>query len=129
MRLILALLALLPGIAHAAEIAVRAEGPTLVPGTNISLTLMDVTDQRCPANVACIWEGLIRVELSVTNGTDAPKTIVLCNLCDGATRDAGMPGHTVSLLRLDPPVEFFLPLNRNPMLHDYTVTLAITAEP
>jgi hypothetical protein len=129
MRLILALLALLPTIAHATEIAVSAETPRRVPGTDITLTLTDVTDQRCPANVACMWEGMIRVELSVTSGTDAPKTIVLCNMCDGATRDAGVPGHTVSLVRLDPPVEFFVPLNRNPMLRDYTVTVDVTAEP
>ncbi|RAI89973.1 hypothetical protein [Algoriphagus yeomjeoni] len=38
---------------------------------NISLTLLDVQDSRCPANAVCIWEGMIVVEGKLTvNGKD-----------------------------------------------------------
>jgi hypothetical protein len=126
MRLILALLALLPTIAHATEIEVAANTPTPVPATDIILTLTDVTDQRCPSTADCFWEGMIRVEIAVAKGTDAPQTIMLCNRCDDAVRDTVVYGTKVALRRLAPGREVLDPLNRNPMLSDYTVTVDVT---
>jgi hypothetical protein len=126
MRLILALLALLPGLAHATEIEVAANTPTPVPATDIILTLTDVTDQRCPSTADCFWEGMIRVEIAVIKGTDAAQTIVLCNRCDDALRDTVVYGTKIELRRLAPGRDVLDPLSRNPMLSDYTVTVDVT---
>ncbi len=126
MRLILAMLALLPAVAYATEIAVAANTPTPVPGTDIILTLTDVMDQRCPSTADCYWEGMIRVELAVTKGTHAPQTIVLCNRCDDASRDTIMYGQTIELRRLAPGRDVLDPMGRNPMLSDYIITVDVT---
>jgi hypothetical protein len=126
MRLILALLALLPTMTHATELEVAANTPTPVPGTDIILTLTDVTDQRCPSTADCFWEGMIRVEIAVTKGTDAPQTLVLCNRCDDAVRDAVVYDTKVELRRLAPGRDVLDPMGRNPMLSDYTVTVDVT---
>jgi hypothetical protein len=129
MRLIVALLALLPTIAHATEIDIAANTPTPIPGTDTVMTLTGVTDQRCPSMADCFWEGMIRVEIAVTKGTDAPRTIVLCNRCDDAVRDTVLYGQTIALRRMAPGREVLDPLNRNAVLSDYTVTVDVTPAP
>jgi hypothetical protein len=98
----------------------------VVPDTALTLVLTNVTDQRCPAGVDCFWEGMMRVEIAVTTGTRAKTMIVLCNLCDDATRDATIAGHQISLVGLSPSTADLARLNRDPVLADYTAAITVS---
>lgn len=107
MRLPLATLALiaLTGAAPAQplpDITLTGGEAQPIPGTAISLVLTDVTDHRCPPGVACVWEGLIRAELTLLSPSPGPQQITLCNLCDGASRSTTAAGLTFTLVGLAP---------------------------
>lgn len=130
MRLALAALALI-GLATAScalttrvfpELTVKGGEPTAVPDTDITLTLTEVEDQRCPAGVDCVWEGMIRVHLSVSTPT-AKQQITLCNQCDDATDLATAAGQTFGLIGLAPSTEELAKLGREPELADYALTV------
>jgi hypothetical protein len=91
-----------------------------VPGTDITLTLTEVEDQRCPAGVDCFWEGMIRVHLTVSTPT-AKQVILLCNQCEDATDLATAAGRTFGLVGLEPSTEALAKLGRAPELGDYRV--------
>ncbi|MGL4321780.1 MAG: hypothetical protein ACRCS3_13045 [Paracoccaceae bacterium] len=99
---------------------------TPVPGTAITLMLTDVFDQRCPANVACVWEGEYRAEITFLSGTESFTTMTLCNTCDRANRTATLAGHTFTLVDLNPGRDVLDPLGRAPVLSDYSVTITIS---
>lgn len=130
MRLALATLALI-GLATAScaltpqvfpQLTVAGEEPTAVPGTEITLLLTEVEDQRCPAGVDCVWAGMIRVGLTVSTPT-AKQEIVLCNQCDDATDLATAAGQTFGLIGLAPSTEDVAKLGRAPQLADYVLTV------
>jgi hypothetical protein len=128
MRCLCAALALMLSLtmAMAEEVELRVKGGDVVvlPGTAARIALTDVVDQRCPSDVDCYWEGLIRVELTVTEGA-ASEVIVLCNMCDEATREGHVAGRIVTLMRLEPGRDVLDPLSRLVVLEDYTVVLAV----
>jgi hypothetical protein len=119
-----AILSLSPVFADALEFRVKGGETVGLAGADATVALTGVVDQRCPADVDCYWEGMIRVELTVTHGA-ASEVIVLCNLCDGATREAKVAGQTVTLARLEPGRDVLDPLSRLIVLADYTVVLRI----
>lgn len=130
MRLALAALALI-GLATAScaltpkiypQLKVPGGEPTAVPKTEITLLLTEVEDQRCPAGVDCVWEGMIRVHLTVSTPT-SKQEIVLCNQCDDATDLAPAAGVTFGLIGLAPSTEELAKLGREPELADYVVTV------
>ena len=96
--------------------------PTAVPDTGITLTLTEVEDQRCPAGVDCVWEGMIRVHLTVSTPT-AKQEITLCNQCEDATDLATAAGQTFGLVALAPSTEELAKLGRAPVLADYVATV------
>lgn len=96
--------------------------PTAIPDTDITLTVTEVADQRCPAGVDCVWAGMIRVELTVSTPT-ARQEIVLCNQCDDARDLADAAGLTFGLIGLAPSTEELAKLGREPRLDDYQVTV------
>ena len=96
--------------------------PTAVPDTDITLTLTEVEDQRCPAGVDCVWAGMIRVHLTASTPT-AKQQITLCNQCDDATDLATAAGQTFGLISLQPSTEDLAKLGRAPVLSDYEVTV------
>ena len=126
---ILSLLALSPA-AFAAEITVDVPGDQTVQvlGTGLSVRFAGITDQRCPSDVACVWEGMIRVELHIARDGGASKPVILCNMCDDGTRDVIAGGHRFSLRGLAPSTEVLDGMARLPVLGDYTVTLAFAPE-
>ena len=96
--------------------------PTRVPGTDITLTLTEVEDQRCPTGVDCVWEGMIRVHLAVMpDGTF--QDITLCNRCEDAADLSTAAGQTFGLVGLAPSTEELAKLGRTPALTDYTLTV------
>lgn len=113
-----------PALADVVELRVGGGQTAALPGSDAVLSLTDVIDQRCPAAVDCYWEGLIRVELTVTAAA-ASEVVVLCNACDEATREAQVAGRAVTLLRLEPGRDLLDPLSRPVVLGDYTVVLAV----
>ena len=124
MRPIIALL-LCTTFAHAEDLSLAGGQPTPIPGTDLTITFTGITDQRCPADADCYWEGMMRLKLDVVQDAKATP-IILCNLCDGATRDADVAGHRISLVSLAPSTEDLALRGRDPQLSDYTATLTIT---
>ena len=98
-------------------------GPLVaLPDTDITLTLTEVEDQRCPAGVDCVWAGMIRVGLTVRTPT-SQQEILLCNQCEGATDLATAAGVTFGLVGLQPSTEELAKLGRAPVLADYVVVV------
>lgn len=124
-----ALLCLLAAPVPADTLRLRGGTPTPVSGTALSLTLTDVQDQRCPPEVDCYWEGMIRLTLTVAPTGGTVETVVLCNLCDGATREATVAGHILSLTGLDPTTADLAALGRAITLADYTAIVAVVPAP
>jgi hypothetical protein len=105
---------------------------TAVPGSGLSLTMTKVQDQRCPPDVDCFWEGMIRLEMTLSHDLpDGPPDhlIVLCNLCEGATREATVAGLTFALQGLDPSTADLAALGRTVKLTDYTALVTVAAAP
>lgn len=129
MKVVLALMAaIIPATAAMAtphEISLPGGLAVSLPGSQTMVRLTAVQDVRCPSTVDCIWEGTIRVELDLAAPGDTPDLVVLCNACDGATRTAQHGRHTLTLLQLLPGREVLDPIGRSPVLHDYTVVLAV----
>jgi hypothetical protein len=104
------------------QLTLEGGEPTPVPDTNITLILTEVEDQRCPAEVDCVWAGMIRVHLTVSTPT-AKQEIILCNQCDDASDLALAAGQTFGLIGLAPSTEELAKLGRAPVLADYEVTV------
>ncbi|MBL9046048.1 MAG: hypothetical protein JNK34_01875 [Tabrizicola sp.] len=131
MRLPLAALALI-ALATAAypltpqlfpEITLTGGKAQLIPETDVTLLLTKVDDGRCPAGVECVWEGMIRAEITVTGPDGAAQEIVLCNQCDDATGLASAAGLTFGLVGLAPSTDELAKLGRAPELADYDLTV------
>ena len=99
---------------------------TPLPGTDITLLLTHVTDQRCPADVACVWQGMVRAKISVLSGMADRGTILLCNDCAEGASTARIGDITLHYVSLDPPRSVLAPLARNPRLSDYTLHITVT---
>jgi hypothetical protein len=104
------------------QLALAGGEATAVPDTDITLLVTRVEDQRCPAGVDCIWEGMIRVRLTVSTPT-SKQEITLCNRCEDASDLAPAAGLTFGLIGLQPSTEDLAKLGRAPELADYTVTV------
>jgi hypothetical protein len=130
MRLALATVALM-GLATAAfpltpkiypEITLTGGEAQGVPDTDITLVVTKVDDARCPPDVDCYWEGMIRVELTVLTPT-SKQEIVLCNQCDDGAYTAEAAGRRFGLIGLAPSTAELAKLGRAPELGDYLVTV------
>jgi hypothetical protein len=130
MRLILIALALTltPAFGQTPPVALFGTTPTTLPGTDVTIQLTGITDQRCPADVACVWEGMIRLELAVTAGDNAPEPVILCNACPDGGRKAVVSGYTLALREVFPSTADLALLERPPVLTDYTITLDVGFE-
>jgi hypothetical protein len=131
MRLVLATLALV-GLASAVqpetppdlpELTLKGGEAQMVPGTGITLLLTKVDDSRCPGDVDCVWEGMIRAEITVMAPTPDLAAITLCNACDDASGLATVAGMTFGLVRLSPPMVDLAKLGRPPRVTDYELTV------
>ena len=135
MRIALATLALI-GLASAAqpltpklypEITLRGGEAQAIPETGVTLLLTRIDDQRCPPDVDCFWEGMIRAEISVLAGMEEPAQIVLCNLCEDGEDMATVAGLSVGLVSLAPSMDVLAKLGRAPVLADYELTVNYVA--
>ena len=132
---------LLPAALALAALPLAADGSTedgrvlLLPGdrwvadpaTGASFRLSGITDQRCPADVACVWEGMIRLEIEVVPAPDDSRRIVLCNACADGAPTARLPGMVLRLEGLEPSTAALARKARLPVLQDYTAGIALTA--
>ncbi|WP_333815436.1 hypothetical protein [Tabrizicola sp.] len=138
MRLLISALALLACTATAAlphseeplpQIVLTGGEGQMVPDSGVVLLLTKIDDQRCPAEVDCYWEGMIRAEITVTPPKGEPVQIVLCNLCDDGERSATVAGLTLTLMSLAPSMEELAKYARPPLLTDYELTVAYQTLP
>jgi hypothetical protein len=111
-----------------AEDVLRLPGgeAVVLPGTDVKMTLTNVADSRCPADIECVWEGMVQADILVEQGTREPVTMFLCNACSDADRSITVAGRRLTLLRLDPRKSLLAKLSRNVMLTDYTLVLEIS---
>ena len=128
---IVGLLACVAGAALAGPVTLALPGGETVmmgaqsPVPGLTLTLTEVTDQRCPSAADCYWEGTIRAVIAVQNGAGAVQMVVLCNLCDDGHRTAVAAGVTLTLDHLKPRVEVIEGLGRAAVLADYVVVVGV----
>lgn len=136
MRLLPAALALaLTALPLAAEGAAEDGRVLLLPGdrwvtdpaTGAAFRLTGVTDQRCPADVACVWEGMIRLEIEVVLAPDDSRSVILCNVCEDGSRTADLPDMVLRLEGLEPSTAELARKARMPVLQDYTASISLSA--
>ncbi len=85
-----------------ATITLRVGGSSQVnPDLRVSFVEV-VEDSRCPASVACVWQGNGAIRLDITTGQGAQS--VTLNTAGGASfpREASVSGYTFTLVELDP---------------------------
>lgn len=100
-----------------------------VPGPRLRLFLNEVTDQRCPPEYDCYWEGLIRAVLLVNSDAHGAQYVVLCNMCEEGAREAVAAGDVIGLDHLEPDHTVIEGLGRAVVLADYTVVVTVVAAP
>ncbi|MBU2100602.1 hypothetical protein KKG83_02235 [Candidatus Micrarchaeota archaeon] len=81
------------------------KGQTAVIGEkDIEITFLDVLeDSRCPEDVVCVWEGQVKVELSVSEKENEPESFILTKKRD--FDELGVKhfgGFTVELVKVVP---------------------------
>lgn len=115
--------------ARADEPAISLPGGTVAAliGSDLRLELVEVTDARCPSDVACVWEGTIRLVIRVDPGGPADQTLVLCNVCDDGGGMATAAGYRFDFVGLEPGIEVIEDLGRPATTMDYTGVVQITA--
>lgn len=106
------------------EILVTAVTESTDSQTGTTFRLSEVTDQRCPAEVDCYWEGMMRVEITARRDA-GDRVLILCNLCDDGDRIADLQGMEVRLDGLEPSTDDLARKARLPVLQDYTVRLTL----
>lgn len=127
---LLACLALGPVVASASaeealpRLELKGGEGTPIPDTGLVLLVTGLTDQRCPAEVDCFWEGMIRVELTVLGPKADLQDIVLCNQCADGSNLVTVGELTIGLVGLAPSTVDLARLGRAPVLTDYVVTLS-----
>ena len=127
----------LPAVAQTATLALPggqevhfpAGGLIGVAGPRMVLTLTRLDDQRCPSQVDCYWEGMIRAVIAVTVDGQGKTEMILCNLCGDGGRTGAVAGYVLRLERLEPEVTVIEALGRVAVLTDYTVLVTVSAEP
>ena len=121
MRLPLAALALI-GLTTAAqpltpklypEVTLKGGEGQMIPDTGVTLLLTGITDQRCPPEVDCVWEGMIRAEITVLTSNQELTGIILCNQCDDGEGLVTVAGLTIGLVGLAPSTEELAKLGRD----------------
>ncbi len=111
-----------------ALLVIEADSVVQLPGSNATIRLTGVQDVRCPSDVDCYWEGLIKITLTLTDAEGTLHDITLCNMCDEATREALALGLRITFTRLEPGRNVLDDLNRPVQLSDYTVFVTVAPQ-
>ena len=115
-----------PVTAQDAPVALPGGSVATLVGTDLRLALTDVTDTRCQSEVACVWEGTIRLVLAIDPGGPTAQTIVLCNACEDGGGVATAAGHQFDFVGLEPATKIIEALGRPARIGDYTGIVQIT---
>jgi hypothetical protein len=113
------------------RLTLRGGEGAIVPDTGLTLLVTKITDERCPyePNMACVWEGMVRAEITVLGPRPEMYQIVLCNLCDDGAQTTTAAGLTLTYIGLAPSTEELAKLGRAPLLTDYELTVAYGPAP
>jgi hypothetical protein len=81
-----------------------------------------VEDSRCPASVACVWQGNGAIRLDITTGGGAQSATL--NTAGGTSfpREASLAGYTFTLVELGPQRQTTDPIP----LQQYRATIRVT---
>lgn len=105
------------------EITLKGGEAQVIPDTGVTLLLTKIDDARCPPDVECYWEGMIRAEITVLTTKPELLQVVLCNMCDDGQGLVTVAGLTIGLVGLAPSTEELAKLGRAPLLSDYALTV------
>jgi hypothetical protein len=81
-----------------------------------------VEDSRCPASVACVWQGNGAIRLDITTGRGAQSATLNTAGGTGFPREASLAGYTFTLVELDPQRQTTDPIP----LQQYRATIRVT---
>src|SRR5687767_13040683 len=65
-----------PPSAHPVRVRVSASNPVTLANEGLRIGLVTITDDRCPHEVRCVWEGHAAVTLAL-EGPGLPYTVVV----------------------------------------------------
>jgi hypothetical protein len=104
--------------------SVEASRPLVIAEEGLRIELLDVKDDRCPAELRCISAGHAAVTLRVARGDSPPMTIVIGSEPSevGLPSEADVGAYRVGLWRLDPK---YSAVSR-PALTDYKASVQVT---
>lgn len=58
-----------------------AKGQTVrvaAEGSEVDLSVTDISDSRCPSDVVCVWAGQANVKVEMSGGSGAKQNVALC---------------------------------------------------
>jgi hypothetical protein len=88
-------------------ITVSTEKRAEIPEESLTVELAEVRDNRCAAEVQCVWAGTAEIALRVSKGGAAPGSVVIGTLAKpqggGAPAQPTYAGFRFSVVRLEPP--------------------------
>lgn len=87
---------------------------------DMSLTLTNIEDSRCPANVNCVWPGEVKATLTLEKGT-VKKTVVVRTSTEGEVFE----GERIKITNVTPPPG---PAGSTPDKKTYKIEFLITKE-
>lgn len=105
-----------------ATIVLQAGSSTQV-NSDLRVSFLQVAeDSRCPASVACVWQGNGAVRLEITTGNGAQSATL--NTASGTNfpRDATVAGYTFTLVELSPQRQTTDPIAAD----QYRATIRVT---
>jgi len=86
-------------------VVLNSNAPSVVEDARLTLTLLEVKDERCPTNVRCVWAGHAAITLQVASEGAAAETIVIGTEAPAnmhLPRDADAGDYHFELIALDP---------------------------
>jgi len=95
----------LPTQSHDVKLRVNESAQLNVAGSKLKVTLKQLRDSRCPANIECVWPGQTEVVAELRNTTEASQ---MATLCLGACRNdsvavrLGSRSHALKLQTVTP---------------------------
>jgi len=97
-----------------------------LPEAGLTVELTGVQDNRCAAEVQCVWAGYAELALRVSakDGRAGPVVLGALSPQGKPTRDATFGGHRFTLVKLEPANSMTKP----PKLADYRATLGVAPE-
>ncbi len=104
------------------EFVLTESEEVFINGTNIKLNLDNITEGRCPTNVACIWQGQATAQITLLQNTTNLELNIkgLCEIDCGESKTEGNYIYTIKDIQPYPSENIIV------TMEDYEVTLIVS---